>query len=263
MAGRGALRSPSEIRRMFDRIAPRYDLMNRLMSFGRDVSWRRAAARAALAGTPTVVLDIATGTGDLARELAAAGAPLVLALDFSLEMLRRATRKRPTALASRVTFLCGDAMRLPLRDRSVDACTIAFGLRNLPDYAAAVREFARVLRPGGRLVILETTPFRGPLAPLLRLYFDGFVPWLGGLLSGDRDAYTYLPRSTAAFPAPEALAALLREAGFAAVQVRHFMLGTVALHIAERAAPPAPQSAAAGRARSGTPAPGHPLRTGR
>jgi len=235
MSGRGALRPPSEIRQMFDRIARRYDLMNRVMTFGRDIAWRRAAARAALEVAPSVILDVATGTGDLALELAAQGACRVLALDFSVEMLRLAARKRAATRAQRVALLCGDAMRLPLRDSSVDVCTIAFGLRNLPDYAAAIGEFARVLRPGGRLVILETSPARGLLAPLLRLYFDGFVPWLGGLVSGDREAYRYLPRSTAAFPTPHELAALLRSSGFPAVRYRTFMLGTVALHIAERA----------------------------
>jgi len=232
MARRGALRPPAEVRRMFDRIAPRYDVMNRLMSLGRDVSWRRAAARAALARRPSVVLDIATGTGDLAFELVAQGASHVVALDFSLEMLRHAARKRLEKQVARITLVCGDAMRLPFRDRSVDACTIGFGLRNLPDYEAAIREFARVLRPGGVLVILETTPFEGPFAPLLRLYFDRVVPWLGGLVSGDRAAYSYLPRSTAAFPRAPELAELLCTAGFADVHFRKLMAGTVALHVA-------------------------------
>jgi demethylmenaquinone methyltransferase/2-methoxy-6-polyprenyl-1,4-benzoquinol methylase len=194
---------------MFDRIARRYDLMNRLMTFGRDVAWRRAAARAALEHRPLTVLDIATGTGDLAFELAAQGAPRVIALDFSLEMLRLAARKQGTARwRAAVRFVCGDAMRLPFPDASLDACTIGFGLRNLPDYEAAVGEFARVLRPGGRLVVLETTPFAGPLAPLFRFYFDYLVPWIGGIVSGDRDAYRYLPRSTAAFPSAPELAEL-------------------------------------------------------
>jgi demethylmenaquinone methyltransferase/2-methoxy-6-polyprenyl-1,4-benzoquinol methylase len=219
---------------MFDRIAPRYDVMNRLMSLGRDVTWRRAAARAALTYQPGVVLDIATGTGDLAFELAAQGATRVVALDFSRAMLRLAARKRTASHFDRITFLCGDAMRLPFRDASLDACTIGFGLRNLPDYEGAIHEFARVLRPGGVLVILETTPFQGLLAPLFRLYFDRFIPWLGGLISGDRAAYTYLPRSTAAFPTAWELMALLQAAGFVAVQFRKLMAGTVALHVAIR-----------------------------
>ncbi len=234
MSGRGALRPPSEIRQMFNRIARRYDLMNRLMTFGRDIAWRRAAAQAALEVAPSLVLDVATGTGDLALELATHSTSRVLALDFSFEMLRLAARKCAAVRAQHVALLCGDAMRLPLRDCSVDVCTIAFGLRNLPDYAAAIREFARVLRPGGRLVILETAPACGLLAPLLRLYFEGFIPWLGGLVSGDRDAYRYLPRSTAAFPPPHELAMLLRSSGFPVVRYRTFMLGTVALHVAER-----------------------------
>ncbi|MBO9404686.1 MAG: bifunctional demethylmenaquinone methyltransferase/2-methoxy-6-polyprenyl-1,4-benzoquinol methylase UbiE [Thermomicrobium sp.] len=235
MPRRGALQPPAEVRRMFDRIAPRYDVMNRLMTFGRDVTWRRAAARAALTHQPAVVLDVATGTGDLAFELAAQGAARVVALDFSRTMLRHAARKRSASGLDRVTLLCGDAMRLPFRDASIDACTIGFGLRNFPDYEAAIHELARVVRPGGVLVILETTPFQGPLAPLLRFYFDCFVPWLGGLVSGDRAAYSYLPRSTAAFPTASELTALLRAAGFASVQARKLMAGTVALHIAVRA----------------------------
>ena len=237
MANRGSLRSPGEIRSMFDRIARRYDLMNRLMTFGRDVAWRRQAAREALVSSPRYVLDVATGTADLALELSRQGAARVVALDFSLAMLRLAARKC-AATRRPLTLLCGDAMRLPFRDASLDACTIAFGLRNLPDYREALAEFARVLRPGGRLVVLETTPLRGPLAPLLRLYFERVVPWLGGLISGDLDAYRYLPRSTAAFPAADELADLLHTVGFSPVNYRKFMFGTVALHIAIRAAAP-------------------------
>lgn len=255
MGTRGALEPAAEIRRMFDRIARRYDVMNRLMTFGRDVQWRRAAARAALVHRPTLVVDIATGTGDLAFELAAQGAPRVVALDFSLGMLRLADRKRRAAGARTVLLVCGDAMRLPFPSATVDACTIAFGLRNLPDYEGALREFARVLRPGGKLVILETTPFEGWLAPLARLYFQRFVPWLGGVVSGDRHAYSYLPRSTAAFPTALELATLLRGVGFVDVSFRKLMAGTVALHEATRgphgtpSAPAALDSHAADRSR--------------
>lgn len=219
---------------MFDRIARRYDLMNRLMTLGRDVTWRQLAARIALAERPAVVLDVATGTADLALELARRGAPRVVAIDFSLGMLRLAQRKCRAAAATTIQLVCGDAMRLPLRTGAVDVCTIAFGLRNLPDYAEGIRELARVLRPGGRLVILETTPAQGPLAPLTRLYFEGLVPWIGGAISGDRAAYRYLPRSTAAFPHAEELAGLLRRMGFRDVRYRLLMLGTVALHTAVR-----------------------------
>ncbi len=255
MVAHGALEPAAEIRRMFDRIARRYDVMNRLMTFGRDVQWRRVAARAALAHRPTLVVDIATGTGDLAFELARQGAPRVVALDFSLGMLRLAERKRSAAGTSTVLLVCGDAMRLPFPTATVDACTIAFGLRNLPDYEGALREFARVLRPGGKLVILETTPFEGWFAPLARLYFHRFVPWLGGLVSGDPRAYSYLPRSTAAFPTAQELAALLQRAGFVDISFRKLMAGTVALHEATRgphgalSAPAAPNSHAAERSR--------------
>lgn len=219
---------------MFDAIAKRYDLMNRLMTLGRDVAWRRLAAREALVEYPSFVLDIATGTGDLAFELARQGATRVVGLDFSQRMLLRARDKQIAGNWQRITFVRGDAMQLPFRDATVDACTIAFGLRNLPDYERALREFARVLRPGGMLVILETTPARGPFAPLVRLYFGRFVPWVGGLVSGNPEAYSYLPRSTGVFPPADELAALLRRTGFEAVHFRTLMFGTVALHRAVR-----------------------------
>lgn len=224
---------------MFDRISRRYDLMNRLMTGGRDVAWRRLAAREALASGRGCVLDLATGTADLAIELARQGAARVVALDFSRQMLRGAAEKLHRLGHPRIELVCADAMRLPFPDATFDACTIGFGLRNLPDYQAGIAEMARVLRPGGRVVILETTPVQQPwLAPLFHLYFDRIVPLIGGLVSGDRDAYGYLPRSTGAFPDAETLAGMLASAGLAEVRVRRLMLGTVALHVAVR--PPAP-----------------------
>jgi len=222
---------------MFDRISRRYDLMNRVMTGGRDVAWRRFAAREALAGQRDVVLDVASGTADLAIELARQGAARVVGLDFSREMLRGAAEKLRHLSNLRIELVCADAMRLPFADATFDACTIGFGLRNLPDYRAGLAEMVRVLRPGGRLVVLETTPVRRPwLAPVFRVYFGRMVPLIGGLVSGDRDAYHYLPHSTGVFPDAETLADMLIDAGLADVRFRRLMLGTVALHVAIRPA---------------------------
>jgi len=228
---RGALRQPPEVRAMFDRIVRRYDLMNRLMSLGRDVAWRRLAAREALAGGARQVLDVATGTGDLALELARQGAPRVVGADFSRGMLQLAADKIRGRGAS-IRLLQADAMALPFPDGAFDACTVAFGLRNMPDYEAAVVEMSRVLRPGGRLVVLEMTPLRVPvLRTLFRWYFDRLVPLIGGLISGDRDAYRYLPTSVSAFPPAEELAAIMTRAGLAPVRYQYLMMRTVALHV--------------------------------
>jgi demethylmenaquinone methyltransferase / 2-methoxy-6-polyprenyl-1,4-benzoquinol methylase len=221
---------------MFDRIVPRYDLMNRLMTGGRDAAWRRLAVREALHRRNRAevrVLDVATGTGDLALALRAAGAAEVTGLDFSAPMLDEARRKEAAAGDRGITWVEGDAMALPFPDASFDAVTVAFGLRNMPSYPAALREMWRVLRPAGTLVCLETTPFR---APVLRAVFDWYfarvVPIVGGMLSGDADAYRYLPASAAAFPDADALGGMMLEAGFSHVRYLRLGLGTVALHVA-------------------------------
>lgn len=230
LMGRGAIAPPPSVQRMFDRIVPRYDLMNRLMTGGRDRAWRRLAVKAALESRPEHVADIATGTGDLAVELARAGVPNVLALDFSGGMIDAARSK--VAPYHAVSLIRGDGMALPFEDDSIDSLTIGFGLRNMPDYPAAVREFARVVRPGGRIVILEMTPLPPSLfARLFNWYFRRIVPLVGGWLSGDRAAYAYLPISVAAFPDRERLRAMLRESGCSDVGVKSLGLGTVALHI--------------------------------
>jgi demethylmenaquinone methyltransferase/2-methoxy-6-polyprenyl-1,4-benzoquinol methylase len=221
---------------MFGRIVRRYDAMNRLMTGGRDVAWRREAARLAVGGSGADrALDVATGTGDLALALAAAGARFVVGLDFACPMVRAAAAKargRPG-----VALAVGDALRLPFADARFDACTVAFGLRNMADYEAALREMSRVLRPGGRLVCLELTPYRRPVfGRLFGWYFSRVIPLVGGLLSGDRAAYRYLPRSVAAFPSASALAELMRRAGLADVSCRSLGGGTVALHVGTKAA---------------------------
>lgn len=215
---------------MFDRIAPRYDLMNRLMSAGLDRRWRRLAAAAADVSLGSRALDVCCGTGDLTLALAerVGSAGGVTGLDFSEEMLVRARTKAADRWAP-VTFLQGDALDLPFPDAAFDAATVAFGARNLADLDAGIREMVRVVRPGGRVVILEiTTPRR--LRALHAVWFDRVVPRLGGLIGGDRAAYAYLPASTKRFPEPGPLAAHMQHAGLDQVQYQTFMGGIVALH---------------------------------
>ncbi len=228
----GALRPPDDIQSMFDRIVGRYDVMNRLMTGGMDLTWRRAAARAAIGAGAKRVLDLATGTGDLALELARQGVPTVIGIDFSQEMLSAAAVKVRDARVPAIRLGRGDAMRLPFASDTFDALTVAFGLRNLPDYGDAIVEMARVVKPGGRVVILEMSPMRRPiLNKAFGLYFEQVVPLVGGLLSGDLDAYRYLPSSVEAFPPAERLVELMRNAGLRNVRFERFALGTVALHI--------------------------------
>ncbi|CAA9590221.1 MAG: hypothetical protein AVDCRST_MAG88-4757, partial [uncultured Thermomicrobiales bacterium] len=202
----GAIQSSREVRRMFDRIVPRYDLMNRVMTGGRDSVWRTMVAKRAAEGLPAAaVLDVATGTGDLAFAIRRAGAGTVVGVDFSSEMIAAAHHKAGAGDGT-TSFLVGDALRLPFPDKTFDACTVSFGLRNMADYDAALAEMTRILRPGGRFFCLEMTPFRRPiLGPIFRVYFDRLVPLVGGLLSGDLAAYRYLPRSVEAFPAAHEL----------------------------------------------------------
>ena len=221
-------RLPAEgVRAMFDRIAPVYDLMNRFMTAGLDRRWRRATAEAAVRPGDRV-LDACCGTGDLALACARAGGQ-VTGLDFSEPMLERARRKAPE-----LEWVRGDLLALPFPDASFDTATVGFGVRNVEDVGAALRELRRVLRPGGRLGVLEITRPRGLLRHFYGLWFDRVVPLLGRVLPGGA-AYTYLPASVKRFPAPEDLARLLQEAGFARVRFRLFAGGIVALHVAEAA----------------------------
>lgn len=230
----GALKQERDVQRMFGRIVRRYDLMNRIMTGGMDLRWRRKAVAYAREGGHDRALDVATGTGDLALALADAGFAHVIGLDFVVEMIAAAESKRQGR--PNVAFVAGDALRLPFPDDTFDVCTVSFGLRNMRDYGAAIREMGRVLKPGGRLICLELTPYRKPvLGRLFNIYFAHVVPVLGGLLSGDRDAYRYLPASVAAFPAADALAGLMRDNGFARVTIARVGGGTVAFHIAVKA----------------------------
>jgi demethylmenaquinone methyltransferase / 2-methoxy-6-polyprenyl-1,4-benzoquinol methylase len=220
-------RLPAEgVQRMFDRIAPVYDAMNRVMTAGLDQRWRRATVREAVRPADRV-LDACCGTGDLAVAARKAGAAEVVGVDFSERMLERARRKAPE-----VEWIQADVLRLPFDDASFDSAVVGFGVRNVEDLEAGIRELRRVLRPGGRLGILEITKPRGPLALFYKLWFDRIVPLLGRVLPGGA-AYTYLPASVRRFPGPEALAELLGACGFENVEFRRFAGGIVALHVGE------------------------------
>jgi demethylmenaquinone methyltransferase / 2-methoxy-6-polyprenyl-1,4-benzoquinol methylase len=215
--------APDSVRSMFDRIAPVYDPMNRIMTAGLDLRWRRLAAESVVR-SGDAVLDAACGTGDFAVADLRAGAGRVTGLDFSERMLERARRKEP-----RVEWVLGDLLALPFEDGAFGAATVGFGVRNVADLELALRELRRVLAPGGRLAILEITQPRGVLRPFFRLWFDHIVPLLGKVLPGG-SAYTYLPASVRRFPDAETLAGLLRDAGFGEVRFRLLGGTIVALH---------------------------------
>jgi len=220
---------------MFSTIAPRYDALNRLLSFGIDRRWRVQAARAALEGGARRVLDVATGTGDLAFTLASlAPNAEIVGIDFSEPMLDLARAKAGSRHAH-VRFEVGDGTRLAYPDDRFDALTIAYGLRNFDDLDAGLREFARVLRPGGRLVVLEfPPPPGGPFGLFYRWYFTRVLPAIGGLISGRASAYRYLPASVLAFPTPDELAERMRAAGFDDVRFRLQTFGVSAIHLGEK-----------------------------
>jgi demethylmenaquinone methyltransferase/2-methoxy-6-polyprenyl-1,4-benzoquinol methylase len=215
--------APESVRTMFDKIAPVYDSMNRVMTGGLDLRWRRLAASAVVRPGDRV-LDAACGTGDLALAGLGAGAAEVTGVDFSEPMLERARRK-----SSAIEWVQGDLLALPFADSSFDAATVGFGARNLADLELGLRELHRVLRPGGKLAILEITRPRGALRPFFSLWFDRLVPLAGRLLPGG-SAYAYLPASVRRFPAAEELVLLLRAAGFTDVRFQLLAGSIVALH---------------------------------
>ena len=208
---------------MFDRIAPVYDLMNRVMTLGLDQRWRRLTVRSVV-GRGDRVLDACCGTGDLAIAARKAGAREVVGLDFSERMLARARAKNAS-----VEWLQGDLLELPFGEASFDSATVGFGVRNVADLERGLGELRRVLRPGGRVGILEITRPRGPLKLFYRLWFDALIPLAGKILPGGK-AYTYLPASVRRFPGPDALADLMRAQGFGDVTYRRLGGGIVALH---------------------------------
>lgn len=216
------------VRQMFDRIAPRYDLMNRLLTGGLDQGWRRRLLSRVAVGPGDVVIDVACGTGDLA-ELARGRGAWVAGVDYAFEMLRGAARRQATP-----ALLCADAARLPFPDACATVVTCGFALRNFVALAPVFHEMARVLAPGGRLAVLEVDRPRSALvARAHSLYFDRVVPFIGGLLS-DRAAYRYLPQSTAYLPPLAELRALLEAAGFESVERESLVFGTAQMLTAVR-----------------------------
>jgi demethylmenaquinone methyltransferase/2-methoxy-6-polyprenyl-1,4-benzoquinol methylase len=228
-----------EVRRMFASIVGRYDLLNRLLSLRRDVYWRRAAVALGQIPRGGDVLDLCAGTGDVALEIVRqdSGAR-VIAVDNCEPMLIRGLHKAKRAnAADQVRFAVAPAEELPFADATFDRAFVAFGVRNIADRRRGLREMARVLKPDGRAIILEfSTPSSPLFGPLYRFYSHRILPWIGGLLSGNRAAYEYLPASVDGFPSPEGLQALMEDAGFIDVSVVHLTFRIVTVHQGRKAA---------------------------
>ena len=230
-------KTPARIAGMFDSIAPRYDLLNHVLSAGMDRGWRDRAVDALALHDHSRVLDLCTGTGDLALAAVARGrGASVIGVDFAAEMLRLGlTKVRAASLQARIRLVRGDAARIPLGDATCDAATIGFGIRNVAEPERALTEIARVLKPGGRLAILEFGQPRIPGVRTLYLwYFRYMLPILGRLISKHQSAYSYLPASVGTFPLPAEFSKILAATGFSHVQAVPLTFGVVYLFIAER-----------------------------
>jgi demethylmenaquinone methyltransferase/2-methoxy-6-polyprenyl-1,4-benzoquinol methylase len=235
----------ARVQQMFSRIAPRYDFLNHLLSFSLDRLWRRRTARKfrrTLRRTDARILDLCCGTGDLTfalervrvREIRDANAHRIplFGSDFAQPMLDRAHKKAQAHSCSAI-FTTADALHLPFTDSSFDLITTAFGFRNLVNYEAGLREFARVLRPGGEIAILEfSEPGSGFTSAMFKLYFRQILPRIGAAISGSKEAYSYLPGSVAKFPTSEELAALMKKVGFTDITIARWNFGSVLLHCA-------------------------------
>ncbi len=233
----GELEHSKAVREMFSGIAKRYDFLNHFLSVNVDKRWRRLVSRElkeVLADPEALVLDVACGTGDLAVELRRSGKARVIGTDFCRPMLEIAAEKNEKTGLS-IPYLEADGMNLSFADGTFDAITIAFGLRNFSNWEAGLREFHRLLKPGGRLAILE---FSAPVVPGFRqafgFYFSKVLPRIGGAVSGSRGAYEYLPNSVSRFPDQKNLARMLEEVGFEAVRYRNLTGGIAALHLGTR-----------------------------
>lgn len=220
------------VQSMFTRIAHRYDLMNRLMTGGQDIRWRKTVIQLAELEPNASLLDLGAGTGDLAREaLTQQPHARVTAADFTLEMMRVGQRN------GSLSWSAADALNLPFKDRTFDAVVSGFLMRNVTDVQRALKEQQRLLKPRGRIVILDTTrPKKNILSPLIWFYMHVVIPFLGGLLSGFRDAYNYLPDSTEGFLTAEELAVRMAAVGFKNINFKRLMFGTIAIHSGEKPA---------------------------
>jgi demethylmenaquinone methyltransferase / 2-methoxy-6-polyprenyl-1,4-benzoquinol methylase len=235
-----ALDNPRDhaVQSMFDRIAARYDLLNRVISFRLDNRWRAQAIRTLARAPNGLILDLGAGTGDLTFAAANIyrGNTRVIGLDFSLQMLRRAQQKRlRTPHGDRTRFVLGSALLAPFKDKIFDGVMTAFVLRNVSDLSVFFADSFRVTKCGGRFVSLDMfPPKKNWFSPFYNLYFYTLVPWIGGLLAQDHSAYSYLSRSVRQFHSPETVAALIESAGFKQVAIRKFLNGAVCMHTAEK-----------------------------
>jgi demethylmenaquinone methyltransferase / 2-methoxy-6-polyprenyl-1,4-benzoquinol methylase len=225
-----------QIEQMFDSIAPRYDLLNRVLSAGIDQKWRKKVIRLILEKSPQRVLDVATGTADLAIMAANSGVPNTVGVDISEEMLAVGRKKVVSkGLTEKVALQTGDAEQLPFEDAQFDACMVSFGVRNFEDLDEGLREIHRIIRPGGRLVVLEfSRPAAFPIKQLYGFYNSYILPNIGKLLSGDSAAYTYLPESIVAFPEGDAFLDHMRKAGFKTVRDERLTFGIASIYVGER-----------------------------
>jgi demethylmenaquinone methyltransferase/2-methoxy-6-polyprenyl-1,4-benzoquinol methylase len=227
------------VQTLFNRIAHRYDLLNRIISFHCDVRWREKTVKS-LRSSDRLVLDLGTGTGDLALTAAKrlGNGARIFGLDFSLEMLRLAQAKKQDSDANTIVYILGTALDPPFKDETFNAVMTAFVLRNIPDLTLFFVQAFRVLKPGGRLVSLDMfPPSNAPFSFLYSLYFYHLVPWIGASLARDRSAYQYLADSVRTFNPPETIANIIEQAGFVRVRIERFLKGAVCLHIGEK--PPA------------------------
>lgn len=228
---------------LFARISRHYDLMNDLMTLGMHRGWKRRTAAIATEALPGPALDVSTGTGDLALSLARCNSPSdVVGLDLLPEMIAIARSRAAKNRQDRISLLVGDALSLPFPDESFACATAGFSLRNMPDIERAIVEMTRVIRPGGRVALLELSPMKpGPKSSIFRMYFHGVVPFIGKLVARDRSAYTYLPQSVDRFCEAEELAKILRDSGLRQVEYCRLGFGTVCIHWGDK-----PQTATGG-----------------
>ncbi len=222
------------VKDMFDRIAPKYDFLNRLLSMGQDIVWRTNTIRAANLEKDSLILDIACGTCDIALEASAAlkGRCRIIAADFSRGMLKLGRKKLEQKENSTICLLNADALALPVKPGMFDAVFIAFGIRNIMDRKKALKQFFRALKPGGRLAVLElTTPEKKILRSIYLLYFKKILPAIGSFFSKDKSAYSYLPESVLKFPEPVVFSHIMEEAGFEKIRFRQMTFGIVTLFV--------------------------------